>query len=50
MVGWIRANKHALEHIDDDSTLGYTVRRTARDGTIQDLVALVASIRDELRC
>ncbi|MCQ3813580.1 MAG: ADP-ribosylglycohydrolase family protein [Acidimicrobiia bacterium] len=44
-----RAVKHVLEHIDDNSTLGYTVRRTARDGTIQDLIALVASIRDELR-
>ena len=43
------AVKHALQHINDDSKIGYTVRRTARDGTIEDLVALVTSIRDELR-
>ena len=44
-----RAVKHALEHINDDSIVGYTVRRTARDGTINDLIALVASIRSDLR-
>ncbi len=43
------AVEHALEHINDDSRIGYTVRRTARDGTINDLVALVTSIRDDLR-
>ena len=44
-----RAVKHALEHINDDSEIGYTIRRTARDGTIYDLIALVTSIRDGLR-
>ena len=44
-----RAVKHALEHINDDSIVGYTVRRTARDGTINDLIALVTSIRSDLR-
>lgn len=43
------AVKHAKEHITDNSQLGYTVRRAARDGTISDLVALVTSIRDDLR-
>lgn len=43
------AVKHALEHIEDDSKIGYTVRRAARDGTINDLIALVSSIRAELR-
>ncbi len=43
------AVEHALEHINDDSRIGYTIRRTARDGTINDLVALVTSIRDGLR-
>lgn len=43
------AVKHALEHINDDSKIGYTIRRAARDGTINDLIALVSSIRAELR-
>lgn len=43
------AVKHALEHINDDSKIGYTIRRTARDGTINDLIALVTSIRTDLR-
>lgn len=43
------AVNHAKQHIDDNYALGYTVRRAARDGTINDLVALVSSIRDDLR-
>ncbi len=43
------AVNHAKEHIADNTQLGYTVRRAARDGTINDLVALVTSIRDDLR-
>ena len=43
------AVKHAKEHIADNVQLGYTVRRAARDGTINDLVALVTSLRDDLR-
>lgn len=44
-----KAVKHAKEHISDNYELGYTVRRAARDGTIADLVALVATLRDDLR-
>ena len=43
------AVKHAKKHIADNVELGYTVRRAARDGTINDLVALVTSLRDDLR-
>lgn len=43
------AVKHAREHINDNGALGYTVRRAARDGTINDLIAVVASLRDALR-
>ncbi len=43
------AVKHAKEHITDNCELGYTVRRAARDGTVADLVALVATLRDDLR-
>lgn len=43
------AVNHAKENIDDNAQLGYTVRRAARDGTIKDLIALVSSIRDDLR-
>ncbi|MCQ3811281.1 MAG: ADP-ribosylglycohydrolase family protein [Acidimicrobiia bacterium] len=43
------AVKHAKEDIADNARLGYTIRRAARDGTINDLVAVVASLRDDLR-
>ncbi len=43
------AVNHAKKHIDDNYELGYTLRRAARDGTITDLVAVVTSIRDDLR-
>lgn len=43
------AVNHAKQHIDDNYALGYTLRRAARDGTIADLVAVVTSIRDDLR-
>lgn len=40
---------HARKNISEDKTLGYTVRRVARDGTIADLAALVTALRDDLR-
>lgn len=40
---------YARDQIDDDKSLGYTVRRVARDGTIADLAALVTAIREDLR-
>ena len=43
------AVNHAKEHIDDNYELGYTIRRAARDGTINDLVAVVSTLRDDLR-
>ena len=43
------ALKHAREWITDDARLGYTVRRVARDGTPEDLAALVEELRDDLR-
>ena len=43
------ALKHAREWITDDARLGYTVRRVARDGTSENLVALVEELRDDLR-
>ena len=43
------AIEHARQHIQDNAELGYTVRRVARDGTVTDLVALVTSLRDQLR-
>lgn len=43
------AVNHAKEHIDDNAQVGYTVRRAARDGTIEDMVALVIAIREDLR-
>lgn len=43
------AIRYAKEHIADNAKLGYTVRRAARDGTIDDLVDLVKFIRDDLR-
>jgi ADP-ribosylglycohydrolase len=43
------AVEHARKHIDEDERLGYTVRRVARDGSLSDLVALVSTIREDLR-
>jgi len=43
------AVKYARAEITDDTALGYTVRRVARDGTIEDLEALVTALRDDLR-
>ena len=43
------ALNYAREWIADDARLGYTVRRVARDGTSEDLVALVEELRDDLR-
>lgn len=40
---------YAKQHIDDNSQLGYTIRRVARDGDLSELVALVVAIRDDLR-
>ncbi len=39
----------ARQRIADNSDLGYTVRRVARDGTLADLVALLSALRDDLR-
>lgn len=44
-----RAIQYARDHIDDDSELGFTVRRVARQGTMAELVALVANLREHLR-
>lgn len=43
------ALNYAKEWIADDARLGYTVRRVARDGTPEDLAALIAALRDDLR-
>lgn len=40
---------YAKRQIADNSELGYTVRRVARDGTLGDLLALVTALRDDLR-
>ncbi|WP_419837835.1 ADP-ribosylglycohydrolase family protein [Candidatus Poriferisodalis sp.] len=40
---------HARKNIAEDEALGYTVRRVARDGTADDLAALVTALRDDLR-
>ena len=39
----------AMQEITDDKLLGYTVRRVARNGTLEDLIALVTALRDDLR-
>ena len=43
------AISYARGQIGDDNSLGYTVRRVARDGSIADLAALVTALRDDLR-
>ena len=43
------ALRFARKWIMDDSRLGYTVRRVARDGTLEDLISLVEEIRKDLR-
>ena len=39
----------ARQDVRDNNRLGYVVRRVAREGTLDDLVALVTSLRDDLR-
>ena len=39
----------ARQNIADDRQLGYAVRRVARNGTLEDLIALVTALRDDLR-
>ena len=43
------AVRYAKENIAEDNTLGYTVRRVARDGNLGELIALVSALRDDLR-
>lgn len=44
-----KAIAYARTEIADNTALGYTVRRVARDGTIAELAALVTALRDDLR-
>jgi len=39
----------AMQNISDNERLGYVVRRVAREGSLDDLVALVTSLREHLR-
>ena len=39
----------AMQDISDNNLLGYVVRRVAREGSLDDLIALVTSLRDDLR-
>ena len=43
------ALKYARRWIDHDGAIGRTVRRVAEKGTLDDLVALVTALRDDLR-
>ncbi|MCY4175890.1 MAG: ADP-ribosylglycohydrolase family protein [Acidimicrobiaceae bacterium] len=43
------ALQHARQDLDDDSALGYTLRRIARDGAPGDLLNFAREIRDDLR-
>ena len=43
------AIEYVKDNIFDDRHLGYTVRRVARDGKLEGLVAIVSALRDELR-
>lgn len=43
------AINYARENISKDEQLGYTVRRVARDGDLEELVELVTNLRDDLR-
>ncbi|MCY4101676.1 MAG: ADP-ribosylglycohydrolase family protein [bacterium] len=43
------ALKYARKWIDQDGAIGRTVRRVAEKGTLDDLVALVTELRDDLR-
>ena len=44
-----RALDHARRHLDDDTALGYTLRRVAREGTRGDLLNFAKEIREDLR-
>ena len=44
-----RAVAYARRHIHDDGHLGYTLREVAKRGTLADLVAVVSSLRQDLR-
>ena len=43
------AIEYVKDNIFDDRHLGYTVRRVARDGKLEGLVAIVSALRDDLR-
>ena len=43
------ALRYARKWIDQDGAIGRTVRRVAERGTLDDLVALVTALRDDLR-
>lgn len=43
------AIEYVKDNIFDDRHLGYAVRRVARDGKFEDLVATVSAVRDDLR-
>lgn len=43
------AIEYVKDNIFDDRHLGYTVRRVARDGRLEGLVAVVSALRDDLR-
>ena len=43
------ALSYARKWIDHDGAIGRTVRRVAEKGTLDDLVALVTALRDDLR-
>lgn len=43
------AINYARENISENASLGYTVRRVARDGSPEELIDLVRKLRDDLR-
>lgn len=43
------ALEFARRWIDADDAIGHTIRRVAQEGTLDDLVALVTALRDDLR-
>ena len=43
------AIEYVKDNISDDRHLGYTVRRVARDGKLEGLVAIVSALRNDLR-
>lgn len=43
------ALQYALENIEDNEAVGYVVRRAARDGTVEQVIALMTALRGPLR-